>query len=226
MCPLKHFDLNVPLKKRRNLFGMGRTFTTVMVLLGRLWKHIKEISSREVEGWRTILFPKQLIQRWGLITEEACQAEIYGKGVNESLSASKYMLRVEISMKTSCKCFIIDHINTAYTWSTHFCRKLSFVAITRFLGSTFCSNLVHGGTKTFYTSGIPTVYAVIQHPLNKYILQPQNQLFLGKLMGKGSLAVCRNHSYKTLLRCGFQKKTVFFGKFSQMASPPPLLGTP
>ena len=86
MCPLKHFDLNVPLKKRRNLFGMGRTFTTVMVLLGRLWKHIKEISSREVEGWRTILFPKQLIQRWGFLTEEACQAEIYGKGVNESLS--------------------------------------------------------------------------------------------------------------------------------------------
>ena len=36
----------------------------------------------------------------------------------------------------------------------HFRRKLSFVAITRFLGGTFCSNLVEGGTKTFYTTGL------------------------------------------------------------------------
>ena len=31
---------------------------------------------------------------------------------------------------------------------------------------------------------IPTVYTVIQHPLNKFILQPQKQLYLGKLMEK------------------------------------------
>ena len=44
-------------------------------------------------------------------------------------------------------------INTAYTWSTHFCRKLSFVAITRFLRGTFCSNLVCGGRNIFYWTG-------------------------------------------------------------------------
>ena len=50
--------------------------------------------------------------------------------------------------------FFIDHgSNKVYTWFTHFCRKLGFVAITRFLGGTFCSNLVLGGTKTFYRTG-------------------------------------------------------------------------
>ena len=32
---------------------------------------------------------------------------------------------------------------------THFCREISFVAITRFLGGTFGQNMVGGGTETF-----------------------------------------------------------------------------
>ena len=35
------------------------------------------------------------------------------------------------------------------TQFTHFCREISFVAITRVLGGTFGKNLVRGGTKTF-----------------------------------------------------------------------------
>ena len=38
-------------------------------------------------------------------------------------------------------------------WFTHFRRKLSFVVITSFLGGTFWSNVVSGGTKTFYRTG-------------------------------------------------------------------------
>ena len=44
--------------------------------------------------------------------------------------------------------------NTAYTWFTPlFVINYFFVAITRILGGTFCSNLVVRGTKTFYATG-------------------------------------------------------------------------
>ena len=36
----------------------------------------------------------------------------------------------------------------------------AFVAITRFLGGTFCSNLVGGGTKAFYTTGMTMTMAI------------------------------------------------------------------
>ena len=56
-------------------------------------------------------------------------------------------------------CFIVFkvHIHTVYTRLTHFCRELNLVAIKRFLGGTFCQNLVGGGTKTFYTAGPDSV---------------------------------------------------------------------
>ena len=58
-------------------------------------------------------------------------------------------------LKTCVKCFFMFMVlKKQFIWFTHFCRELSFVAITRFLRGTFGQNLMGGGTKTFYRTRI------------------------------------------------------------------------
>ena len=62
-------------------------------------------------------------------------------------------------------------------WFTHFRRKLSFVVITSFLGGTFWSNVVSGGTKTFYRTGggrvvLSTLVLILEYHLNMFQLFP------------------------------------------------------
>ena len=75
-------------------------------------------------------------------------AHLTGGDMRFCCESSKSQYLQENNTSLSALLFFIDNINTVLTLFMQFCRKFSFVAITRFLGGTF-GRSVAGGAKTF-----------------------------------------------------------------------------